>query len=253
MKKRRMIVFGSCVLGSFAALAVSGAAQGDFVFFTDRGEFQAALERAGKVSKGFWDFKPHNVGDNFIGALDDPLNFKTVGNSGFWDSMPLDNIQFQSNLSPQGQGGPNPRGGNGMAFATTGFRGIENNILVANHFVDSFDILSGTPKDDNHTAMAIDVVSLSPGPYPVHVTVWDKNEENATKLILPPIPNDQTKVFVGILATEGQTIGRVNIYSTTPGNAGAEGISSIEVWIPAPGSLALLGVSGLFVRRRRRR
>ncbi len=250
--KRRMIVSGSCGLGSFAALALSGAAFGDFIFFTDPGEFFAAIEAQGKVSDGFWDFKPNNVGEGFIGVLDDPLNFKTAPQTGFWDSMPLDNVQFQSNLSPQGQGGPNPGNRpNEMAFATAPFFGINNNILVANHFVDSFDILSGVPVGDNHTAMALEVVSLQNGGGNIHVTVWDKNEEQETKLILPPMGNSD-KVFVGILAV-GKTIGRVNIYDTTPGNFGAEGISSIEVYVPAPGSLALLGLSGLFVRRRRRR
>ncbi len=236
-----------------AAFGIAGAAHGDFLFFLDPGEFQAAIDAAGKVSKGFWDFKPNNVGPDFIGVLDDPVNYLTVGNSGFWDEMPLDNIQFQSNLDPQGGDGPNPRGVGGLRFATAPFFDLENNILVAGFFAHSFDILSGVPVDANHTAMALNVVSLAgDGVSPVHVTVWDKNEENQTKLILPPLGNSD-KAFVGILATGDMTIGRVNIYDTVGNDGGVEGISSIEVFIPAPGSLALLGVSGLFVHRRRRR
>ena len=250
--KKRMVV-----LGSFAALAVSSAALGDFVFFTDPGEFFAAIEAAGKVSKGFWDFKPNNVGDGFIGGISDPLNFQNLptdpaGNP-IWDSMPLDNIQFQSNLNPFGEGGPNPRGINALAFATPPFFGIKNNILVANQFVDSFDILSGVPVGDNHTAMALNVVSLASDGGDVVVTVWDKNEEHKTQLVLPGPWNDTEKRFVGILAADARTIGRVNIYDTTGGFFGAEGISAIEVFIPTPGSLALLGLGGLFIRRRRRR
>ncbi len=108
--KRRMIVSRSCGLGSFAALALSGAAFGDFIFFTDPGEFFAAIEAQGKVSDGFWDFKPNNVGPGFIAGLSDPLNYLTAPGTGIWDNMPLDNIQFQSNLNPGGAGGPNPRG-----------------------------------------------------------------------------------------------------------------------------------------------
>ena len=255
-----MIVSGSRVLGSFAALAVSSAALGGFVFFTDPVAFQAALDANGKISKGFWDFSPHNVGLGFIGGFEDPLNFQNIPFDKklgvfYWDEMPLDNIQFQSNLNPNGQGGPNPRGIAGLAFATPPFFGLDNNILVANTFVDSFDILSGVPVGDNHTAMALQVVSLSNPPQglPVNITVWDKNEENSTRLVLPGFQGIE-KQFVGILATDGLTIGRVNIYDTGSGpGSGAEGISSIEVYIPAPGSLALLGLSGLFVRRRRRR
>ena len=252
--KKRMIV-----LGSFAALALSGAALGDFIIFTDPGAFFAAIEAKGKISKGFWDFKPNNVGPDFIQGIPF-LNFQNIPlitdtNTPIWDKMPLDNIQFQSNLTPFGTGGPNPRGGNELAFATPAFFGIKNNILVANTFVDSFDILSGVPVGDNHTAMALQVVSLSsvPSGLPINITVWDKNEENSTRLVLPG-PQGVEKQFVGILATDGLTIGRVNIYDTGSGpGSGAEGISSIEVYIPAPGSLALLGLSGLFVRRRRRR
>ena len=140
MKKRLM------VLGSFAALSLSGAVFADFQIFTDPGAFFNALEAKGKISKGFWDFKPNNVGEGFIGAIEDPLNFITAPGTGIWDNMPLDNVQFQSNLNPQGKGGPNPRGLGGLAFATAPFFGINNNILVANTFVDSYDILSGVPK-----------------------------------------------------------------------------------------------------------
>ena len=105
--KRRMMVSGS-----FAALAVSGAAFGDFIFFTDPGEFFAAIEAQGKVSDGFWDFKPYHVGPGYIAGIDDPLNYLNAGDYGIWDApgspaeMPLYNIQFQSNLNPQGEGGP---------------------------------------------------------------------------------------------------------------------------------------------------
>ena len=86
---------------------------------------------------------------------------------------------------------------------------------------------SGLPVDANHTAMAFNVVVLAGGDMPIHVTVWDKNEQNSVKGILPPMDTSD-KAFVGILATNGMTIGRVNIYDI--GN-GAEGISAIEVFV----------------------
>ena len=226
--KRRMMVSGWCGLGSFAALTLSGAAFGDFIFFTDPSEFFAAIEAQGKVSKGLWDFTPNNVGPGFIGAITDPLNFKTAPGTGIWDSMPLDNIQLQSNLNPQGEGGPNPRSANALAFATAPFFEIKNNILVAGTFVDSFDILSGVPVDADHTAMAFNVVNLAGDrESPIHITVWDESEENAQKHTIDPL-GDSDKQFVAILATNDMTIGRVNIYDT--GN-GAEGISAIEVFV----------------------
>lgn len=72
------------------------AGPGGFVFFLDPGEFQAALDANNKVSKGFWDFKPNNVGPNFIAGFDDPLNFQNIplqdNGVPFWDKMPLDNV-----------------------------------------------------------------------------------------------------------------------------------------------------------------
>ncbi len=39
-----------------AALGIAGAAHGDVLFFLDEGEFQAALQQAGKIKKGFENF-----------------------------------------------------------------------------------------------------------------------------------------------------------------------------------------------------
>lgn len=102
---------------------------------------------------------------------------------------------------------------------------------MANTFVDSFDILSGVPVGDNHTAMAMNVVSLGSGGGTVVVTVWDKNEGHMTQRELPAPWQDNEKRFVGILAQDERTIGRVNIFDTSGGNAGAEGVSAIEVFV----------------------
>ena len=75
-----------------------------------------------------------------------------------------------------------PQGVDGLAFAHPGNFGIENNALVANTFIDSFDIISGPPAGDNHTAMALDLVSLA-GPLPttIHITVYDKQDNELAK------------------------------------------------------------------------
>ena len=248
--KRRITVSGLCALGSFAALAVSSAALGDFIFYTDPGAFQAAIDDQGKVSKGFWDFNPNNVGDEFLAGIDDPLNFITAPATGIWDEMPIDNVQFQSNVDPQGGDGPNPHGDDGLAFATPFADLFPHNVLVANFKGDSFDILSGVPVGDNHTAMAMNVVVPEGAGGDVFVTVWDKNEQHKTQWILPgPWQSDETR-FIGILALDSRTIGRVNIWDD---NHGFEGISAIEVFVPSPGALALLALGAVGVRRKRKR
>ena len=96
--------------------------------------------------------------------------------------------------------------------------------------------------------MSIDVINLLPTGAPIHVTVFDKQDVEVGKLILP---NTAQKQFVGLIMVGGKTIGRVNVYDTGPG--GAEGITQLEVFVPAPAPLALLGMAGFIAGRRRRR
>ncbi len=68
------------------------------------------------------------------------------GNTGvnLWPPS-MDNVTFQSNVGPNPQPPiPNPRGVDGLVFANN-LLNYDNNILIANIFVDSFDILSGPP------------------------------------------------------------------------------------------------------------
>ena len=110
---------------------------------------------------------------------------------------------------------------------------------------------SGVPNKDNHTAMSIDVISLVPSGLPIHVTVFDKQDVEVGKLILPGIGQKQ---FVGLIMGGGKTIGRVNVWDSGRGqDGGPEGITQLEVFVPAPAALALLGMAGLVAGRRRRR
>ncbi|MHC4414456.1 MAG: hypothetical protein ACYS0G_04150 [Planctomycetota bacterium] len=234
------------IVGGVGLFAMATAAQGQVQFFQDPVLFQSALGAAGKVSKGRWDLQ-NNAGPSAILGFTSPLNNLNPGpyDPGFM----LDNLTFQSNLNPFGAGGPNPRGVNDMVLVNGPGFGLNNNAVLANYFVDSFDIISGPPAGDNHTAIGMDVISLLPGGAPIAVTVYDKNENQVGQILIPGIDQKQ---FVGILMDPGLTIGRVNLYDTTGGNVGAEGITYVEAYIPGPGSLALLGLAGLIRRRRRR-
>ena len=245
MLSKRIVVasFGVATFG-LAAVAEAGAT---VEFFTDPFLFEQALQQAGKLPKGSWDFAATNSqGPSAIVGFSDPLD---INNPGPFDSVPLDNIRIQSNLNPQGQGGTNPRGPNGLVLVNARAFGLDNTAILANTFVDSFDIISGPPAGDNHTAMGMDVISLVPSGAPIHVTVFDKQDVEVGKLILPGTAQKQ---FVGLIMGGSKTIGRVNIYDVNPGNQGAEGVSNLEVYVPVPGAIALLGLAGLAGRRRRR-
>lgn len=258
MRTGSVVTIGGLWVFAGGMLGLAAPSQANVLFFTDQVSFQAALDEAGKVSKFKWNFKPDYLGPGVIVGINDQLNINTHMNNApgvWWDGQVdlwpanVDNVTFSSNMNPQGP--LRPRGVDGLAYAKNGFNGIDNNLLLANFFVDSFDIISGPPADDNHTAMALELMQL-PGfgfPPPIfHVTVYDKNDEEKGKVEIPWI-KDQ-KLFLGILMTNNQTIGRVDIWDIM---GGPEGISRIETYIPAPGSLMLLGLAGLSTGRRRRR
>ncbi len=236
------------VVGSIGLFGLAGMVYADSTvdFFTNPDLFDAALAAAGKVSKGKWDFAATQSNPpSHVEGFSDPLN---INNPGPFDFVPLDNITIQSNLNPQGQGGTNPRGVNALVIVNAPAFGLDNTVILANTFVDSLDIISGPPAGDNHTAMSMDAIVLAPTGAPLHITVFDKNDVELGKAILPGTAQKQ---FLGLIVNGGKTIGRVNIYDT--GAGGAEGVSQLEVFVPAPSALALLGMAGLIAGRRRRR
>ena len=251
MTRKNGMLLGSVCLVAGAVFVTATPAQAGLQFFFDEAAFMAELEKKGKVLKGFETY-PWSAGAGGVIGVDDPLNINTSVPGWIKPGILLDNVQYQSNLDPFGANGPNPRGGTGLALFTTGFIGATHNGLVANHFVDSLDILSGVPEGDNHTAMAMQVVSFnnSPGGSAVVVSVYDKDGNTVGTTAPFAAPANQGGVFLGIISNQG-SIGRVNIYDTNPG-FDAEGLYTLGVYIPAPGSLALLGLAGFFGRRRRR-
>ncbi len=118
----------------------------------------------------------------------------------------VDNVTFQSNIGPQPQPPlPNPRGQDGLFFAN-GLFGYDNNILIATTFADSYDIISGPPAGDNHTAIAIEIVDAEglTGGGPVLVTVYDKLEVPVGKIKVtiatnPPPPPVNNPLCVGAI------------------------------------------------------
>ena len=92
--------------------------------------------------------------------------------------------------------------------------------------MDSFDILSGPPAGDNHTAMALEIITASSGGGGIFVTVHDMNEEPVGKIDIDVASEEQA--FLGIVMEDGLSIGRVNLYDPTDG---AEGISVITVYL----------------------
>ena len=94
---------------------------------------------------------------------------------------------------------------------------------------------------ENHTGVGFNYLEATfKG---IVITVFNKNDEIIFKEVFEA---GLEKRFFGIWSFE--TIGRINV-----GGPGGELVDNIEMWVPAPGALALLGVAGLLGGRRRRR
>ncbi|MCH8344630.1 MAG: PEP-CTERM sorting domain-containing protein [Planctomycetes bacterium] len=243
-------------MGAVAAAAITGMADAAIIFFLDEALFDQALADAGKISKGIEDFEQALIAPppSNVAILNDPLNINNLQGA-FNPGDFIDNLTFQANtngtpnINDPGVNGLNPRGASGLVLFGAGFFGSANVGLTPNFTNDSFDILSGLPAGDNHTALGMNVFNFTESPFPLEVRVFDKSEQ---QIGLISIQTDLSGSFLGILATGGETIGRVNLWSP---DAFLEGVYDVQTYIiPAPSALALVGLAGLFgVRRRRRR
>ncbi len=207
---------------------------GQIKVYFDPISFEEALIAAGKLQKAFWNFKPHILPPGVPVPLNDLLDINshgtnpgdpwtTPGGGNLWPPT-LDNVQFSANEFPQ-QPQFQPHGFQGLLFGSQGYQGYDNNVLVANNFYDSFDIISGPPAGTNHTAIGLELVSIPPGAPFVHVTIYDKEGLELAKVIVsvPPLQ----KVFIGILRKDRETIGRIDIWNP---DGGFEGISAIALY-----------------------
>ena len=237
---------GSCidVENSEACAAAGGTFQGagstcqkgacpdpPVYFWTlDETQFEAELAAAGKVTKGTENF-PWTAPDNQSVSICDPLDTTDAVPGWIEPGVLLDNLTWQANLGGADPTFAIPRcpviGNNGLRAQTPpGGAGITDTLLQANFFVDSFDIISGPPAGDNHTAMAMTLVSTF-GVQTVNVTVFDKGNVNLGTVTNVPAPVTGGGFF-GIIMREGATIGRVNLFDPS---SGSEGVYEVTVYL----------------------
>jgi hypothetical protein len=206
-------------------------------FYTDDVLFYEAINQAGKIDKFWWDFKPHNqiphiptlldfldIFSHWINGPDDP--WAGPGGQDLWNPV-VDNVQFVSNAQPQGPLDP----AGGMVFLHPGnYPGIENNALVEAFGQASFDIISGQPQGANHTAFAMELISVEGLATPsFHISVYDKADVEIGKFMMS---TGGEKAFLGILTKDPDiTIGRIDIWDQS---LGAEGVSWLSAFLQIP-------------------
>ncbi|MHC5002041.1 MAG: hypothetical protein ACYTJ0_02865 [Planctomycetota bacterium] len=213
-------------------------------FYFDPASFFEALAATQKTEKFFWDFKPDFLQPGEVVPIVDPLNILThpTNAPGVWSDatgtsvwpVDVDNVTFTSN--------PAPPGGAGLAYAKAPAFGLDNNALFAEEPGLSFDIISGPPAGDNHTAFLLELVALGGSGATgavLEVTVFDKNGNPIGSTTVSM--DAPSKRFLGILTKDpALTIGRINIVDL---DGGFEGISAIAAFWqagPAPSGACCL-------------
>ncbi len=228
-------------------------ALGGFIIFNDRESFTLFNFLEGKVLKVPEDFEEGFIPAGFIVHLTDPLvhgvpNIDPDTGFGFDNGLISENLIVQSNAMGLHAASAAPGGGLAMVGPDALALGVPNSIVVgADAFSDSTDLIFLEP---NHTGVGFDVIdpiSAANGGI-VHISVYDKAD---MLIVHDHVPAALNKVFWGIWSDE--TIGRINI-GTEDANflAGGELIDNIDMWVPAPGALAVLALGGLALGRRRR-
>ena len=223
---QKAVIFCACMV-----VVVSLPASAGVEFFeVPSPEWDAALESAGKVSKGDTDFgrEPDYPLSSFPGPL------TSAGRGPVSPGIVLDNMTIFGPLYV----------GRGTDLTAVGPQygfGNSANAIVANYVVDSLQI---DIDDPDKTAVSIQVAALVGG-VGADVTVFDAN---GVQLGGENVLNNDS---IGILATDGDRIGGINIFD--PDN-GAEGFMKATAYnIPEPTSLALLALGVAAAVRRRQR
>lgn len=227
------------------AIPTMGWSQG-VTFFNDQGTFRDAATGAGKVMKGIEDFEESTLDPSSIVGISDPLDALT-DNDWFNPGDIEDNLRLQSNLNGSLSSQLNPRGFDGLALQSAGFAGATSDNVVANFFVDAFDMIF---LNQQKTAVGFNTIMFSGPSSTMKIDVYNTANIFLGTTVVAGDPAGNN--FLGVLAPAGQFIGRINIFDLA---GGAEGADNIEMWnvVPEPASFVAIGLGLALLAAARRR
>jgi len=240
---------------AFAVAAFAGSpALADITFFTDHEAFTEFNVLDGKFLKGIEDFEESTVG------VGDKIPFPNSLQNGvprptFDFGIDATNLIIQTNVTfgpcpptPNPSSSPTALWVNGPGFIGSNSVKIGTDEFLTNDF-SSIDLIFTT---HDKTGVGVDVSTyqgFNAGHNGFIFCVYDQFDNILGTFAMGPNPSEPDKNFFGVWSAI--PIGRVNVWGifTQPQPFA---VDNIEMWVPAPGALAMLGLGGIAAMRRRR-
>lgn len=231
----------------FAVPAVAGTSA---TLFTNEGDFDAAVNDAGKILKGVEDFENATTAllpglpAGIAGPLADPLSAGVsnldANGVGFPNGLTNSNLQLSSNVFGTDPFDAAP--GGGLIVLDAGFLGQDSIVVGANTFAESTDLLF---PDGDKTAVSFDL--LSNGAIgDVQVTVFDVDGNQILQETASGI--NVFGVFTGVVSDV--PIGRINVADL---EGQGELVDNVALYVvPEPATLGLMAIGAMVFARRRR-
>jgi PEP-CTERM motif len=243
---------------SFGIIVVAccgAAARADIQYFTDQGAFAQFNQGIGKSLKGIENFEESLAGPGEKHPFPNSLQ-NGVPRPTFPNGIDATNLIIQTNITlgpcpPL----PNPSASDRALWVNgAGFLGSNSIKVGTDEFLygmfSSIDLIFTS---HDKTAVGVDV-STYPGFNSGHtgftMCIYDPFENVlGTYVIAGPTPTEPGKDFFGVWSSV--PIGRINIWGSFD-IPQPFAVDNIEMWVPEPSTLALLGVAGFALLRRRR-
>ena len=241
------------LVGSLLLSLAGTSAQAGVLFFTSPSAFAAAT--SGYVAMGIEDWS--SGGNAGLSDVIEPLQPGIPAGIFPHGTNPTTGLSVQSNSHITG--GANVAPGSGLVFAPAGFTGLSGNHQPSNQVSSnaagaSFDLLFAPVGGLTPTA-----VSLTPMFYrlgntdsaTLTVQVFDAANGLLGSTTVPNVVDVLEDAYLGIVTTDADTLGRINVWANAVDTTGADNIAVYAAPETPSAASALLAIATLAVARGR--